>query len=486
MNMTKTKSKIPSPFNPEEFRKEGHTLVDTLSDYLEDALSGKEMPVLPWNEPDQLAESFSFESGDGEKELLNTFIRRILDNSIHIHHPHYIGHQVTSPLPATVLVQFCTSLLNNGAAIYEMGPVNMAMERNVIKKFGSLIGFTSSFDGIFTHGGTAGNLTAMLAARQSKTDYNIWEDGVREKNKPGYIISEQAHYSVGRNVKIMGLGEESIIKIPVGKNFRMRTDLLEEIKARAEKKGIRIISVVASSCSTATGSYDDLESIADFCEKNGLWMHVDGAHGMGVLFSEKYNHLVKGIERADSVVIDFHKMLLVPALNTLVMFRNGERSFETFAQKASYLFQKSQKNVWYNSAIRTIECTKSALGIIAYTALKYYGKSYYPQYIDSRYDLTADFALMIKSDRQLQLATEPESNIICFRFAPEGYNDLVLNKINSEIRSKIIKEGSFYIVQTELEGKIWIRLTIINPVTSENDLKNLLDRVKVLGTQFSK
>ena len=484
--MNKEESHIPGPFNPEEFRKEGHTLVDTLSDYLEEALSGKEMPVLPWNEPDQLAESFSFESGNGEKELLNTFIRRILDNSIHIHHPHYIGHQVTSPLPATVLVQFCTTLLNNGAAIYEMGPVNMAMERNVIKKFGSLIGFPSSFDGIFTHGGTAGNLTAMLAARQAITDYNIWDDGVREKNRPGYIISEQAHYSVGRNVKIMGLGEESIIKIPVDKNYRMRTDLLEEIKAGAEKKGIRIISVVASSCSTATGSYDDLESIADFCEKNGLWMHVDGAHGMGVLFSEKYNHLVKGIERADSVVIDFHKMLLVPALNTLVMFRNGERSFETFAQKASYLFQKSQKNVWYNSAIRTIECTKSALGIIAYTALKYYGKSYYSQYIDSRYDLTADFALMIKSDCQLQLATEPESNIICFRFAPEGYNDLVLNKINSEIRSKIIKEGSFYIVQTELEGKIWIRLTIINPVTSENDLKSLLDRVKVLGTQFSK
>ena len=116
-------------------------------------------------------------------------------------------------------------------------------------------------------------------------------------------------------------------------------------------------------------------------------MHVDGAHGMGVLFSEKYKKHVKGIERADSVVIDFHKMLLVPALNTLVMFRNGERSFETFAQKASYLFQKSQNNVWYNSAIRTIECTKSALGIIAYTALKYYGNSYYKEYIDSRYDL---------------------------------------------------------------------------------------------------
>ena len=479
--MTEAKSIIPEPFNSEKFRKEGHTLVDTLSDYLEKALSGVDMPVLPWNDPDRLAEYFSFDSEGGEEESLDAFIKRIIDNSIHIHHPHYIGHQVTSPLPATALVQFCTTLLNNGAAIYEMGPVNMAMERNVIKKFGSFIGYSHGFDGIFTHGGTAGNLTAMLAARQVKIDYYIWEDGVREKNKPGYLISEQAHYSIGRNVKIMGLGDDSIVKVPVDKHFRMRTDMLEEIKSTAEKKGTRIISVIANSCSTATGSYDNLEAIADFSEKYGLWMHVDGAHGMGVLFSEKYKDRVNGIERADSVVIDFHKMLLVPALNTLVMFRNGERSFETFAQKASYLFQKSQNNVWYNSAIRTIECTKSALGIIAYTALKYYGKDYYRQYIDSRYDLAASFAQIVRSDSQLQLASEPESNIICFRYAPEGYNDLVLNQINSEIRSKIIKEGSFYIVQVELEGKIWLRLTIINPVTSENDLNELLKKVLEIG-----
>jgi L-2,4-diaminobutyrate decarboxylase len=316
------KTIIPSPFDPEVFRKEGHTIVDTLSDYLEEALSGKEMPVLPWKEPDQLAEDFSFESSGGEKESLNDLIKRIISNSIHIHHPQYIGHQVTSPLPAAALVQFCTTLLNNGAAIYEMGPVNMAMERNVIKKFGSLIGYSNGFDGIFTHGGTAGNLTAMLAARQAKTDYNIWEDGIREENRPGYMISEQAHYSVGRNVKIMGLGDDSIVRVPVDEHFRMRTDMLEELKTKAEKKGIRIISVVASACSTATGTYDDLEAVAAFCEKYDLWMHVDGAHGLGVLFSEKYRKLAKGIEKADSIVIDFHKMLLVPALNTLVMYKN--------------------------------------------------------------------------------------------------------------------------------------------------------------------
>jgi len=481
--MSNSEPIIPLPFDPEYFRMEGHKLVDKLADYLKVTLSGSKIPVLPWNDPDSLIDQFAFESGGGADEPLNSYLQRIIDQSIHIHHPHYIGHQVSSPLPVTVLTQFCTTLLNNGAAIYEMGPVNMAMEKNVINRIGPIIGYKTGYDGIFTHGGTAGNLTAMLAARQVKTDYNIWEEGVKTKNRPAFMISEQAHYSIGRNVKIMGLGNESIVKVPVDSEFRMNTSLLEDIKTRAEKNGCKIISVVASSCSTATGSYDDLETIADFCEKYGLWLHVDGAHGMGVLFSKKYRKLVRGIERADSVVIDFHKMLLVPALNTLVMFRHGEKSFETFAQKASYLFQKSQNNVWYNSATRTIECTKSALGIIAYTALKYYGDNYYREYIDGRYELASSFAKIIISDDQLELAVEPESNIVCFRYNNKELDDLSLNQINSAIRTKIIKEGSFYIVQAELNGKIWLRLTIINPVTSMEDLKLLIERIKQTGSE---
>jgi L-2,4-diaminobutyrate decarboxylase len=484
--MNNSESAIPLPFNPEEFRKQGHIIVDTLSDYLHDALSGSKMPVLPWNEPDELARIFSFDSAGGAKEPLDSFIKRIINHSIHIHHPNYIGHQVTAPLPLAVLVQFCTTLLNNGAAIYEMGPVNMAMERNVIERFGTVIGFRQGYDGIFTHGGTAGNLTAMLAARQTKTDYNLWEEGVETDCRPGYMMSEQSHYSIGRNVKIMGLGEDSIIKVPHDSNYRMRSDLLEEHKTIAEDKGIKVISVVANSCSTATGSYDDLCTIADFSEKHGLWLHVDGAHGMGVLFSEKYRNRVSGIERADSIAIDFHKMLLVPALNTLVMFKNGEKSYETFAQKASYLFQKSQKNVWYNSATRTLECTKSALGIIAYATMKYYGDSFFGEYIDGRYDLASDFAQMVRSQPGFELAVEPASNIVCFRYAPEGNDTQILSKLNSTIRDKIIKEGSYYIVQTELEGKIWLRLTIINPVTSKDDLIKLIERIKELGTDLLK
>jgi L-2,4-diaminobutyrate decarboxylase len=214
-------------------------------------------------------------------------------------------------------------------------------------------------------------------------------------------------------------------------------------------------------------------------------MHVDGAHGMGVILSEKHRNKVKGIERADSVVIDFHKMLLVPALNTLVMFRDGEKSYETFAQKASYLFNKSQKNLWYNSATRTIECTKSSLGVVAYTALKYYGDDYLRQYIDSRYDITSELALMLGKDERFELAMEPESNIICFRYCPRGVSDEATNRLNAAIRDRIIKEGSFYIVQAEIGGKIFLRLTIINPLTSMKELGKLIETIVNLSEELT-
>ncbi|MBA4323110.1 MAG: hypothetical protein C0408_09870 [Odoribacter sp.] len=174
-------------------------------------------------------------------------------------------------------------------------------------------------------------------------------------------------------------------------------------------------------------------------------------------------------------------MLLVPGLNTMVLFKKGEKSYETFAQKASYLFRKADENEWYNSAKRTLECTKSAMGVVAYTAVKYYGTSYYREYIDSRYDMACRFAGLIKESDALELAVEPDANIVCFRYAPSGQSDITPDTINAAIRDKIIKEGSFYIVQTELDQKIWLRVTIINPVTSESDLKELIQRVIELG-----
>jgi L-2,4-diaminobutyrate decarboxylase len=469
---------IPQPFSPESFRSEGHKLVDQLSEYLNDIYQKNDIPVLPWCDPDKLTEEFSAANGGFDEEPFTDFTRRVIDQSHHLHHPHYIGHQVTSPLPFTALIQMCTALLNNGAAIYEMGPVAMAMERNLVRYFGKLIGYPDTCDGIFTHGGSAGNLTAMLAVRQIMSNYNVWEEGIKQDDRIGFIVSDQSHYGIVRNIKIMGLGDKAAVRAPYDSRFRMKSDQLESCFETASKEGIRVVAVVANSCSTATGAYDDLEEISKFCERHKLWMHVDGAHGLGILFSDKYRHLVNGLERADSVVIDFHKMLLVGGLNTMVLFRNAENSFQTFSQKASYLFKKAAQNEWYNSAKRTLECTKSALGVVAYTAVKFYGKDYYREYIESRYRLASDFSDLVQQTADFEILTEPQANIVCFRYNPGNTDNANLNIINAAVRDKIIKGGTFFIVQAEIGGKLWLRMTIINPLTSISDFEELLDKIR--------
>ncbi len=473
-------------YDSDEFRRQGHELIDILSEYLKTVTNRSETPVLRYMEPDDLVPEFAFENPSNRDLSLSDYIRKVIGNMNHLHHPRFVGHQNNPPLTAGIIAQMCITLLNNGVAVYEMGPAAMAAERNVVKYMAARIGFGSDADGIFTHGGSAGNLTSLLAARQAKADYNIWEEGVKSDHRIGIIVSDQSHYSISRNAKVIGLGGESVVMIPHNSRYAMETSLLQETMDKAREKGIRVVCVAANACSTATGTYDDLGAIAAFCKENDLWFHVDGAHGLGVLFSERYRELVKGIEQADSVVLDFHKMLLTPGLNTMVLFRDGAHSYETFAQNAGYLFDKSDEDEWFNGAKRTLECTKSGLGITAWAVIKYYGDNTLGEYIDSRYDLARRFGTVIKNDDELELATMPESNIVCFRYKPADLSDEELNDLNAVIRKEIIKSGEFYIVQASLDDKIYLRTSLMNALTDDNDLDRLIMAVKRHGKRIVK
>lgn len=478
-------SELNQTYDSEEFRRHGHELIDILADYLGKATSRAGMPVLRDIDPDDLVKEFDFGSPANKDLPLGDYVRKVIESMNHLHHPRFVGHQNTPPLTAGIIAQMCTTMLNNGVAVYEMGPAAMAAERNVVRYMARLIGFSEEADGIFTHGGSAGNLTGLLAARQAMSEYNIWEEGVRHDRPVGIIISDQSHYSISRNAKVIGLGGGSVIRIPYDRRYAMQTSLLEKTRREAEEKGIRVICVAANACSTATGTYDNLEEIAAFCRDNRLWFHVDGAHGLGVLFSDRYRHLVRGIEHADSVVLDFHKMLLTPGLNTMVLFRDGKRSYETFAQKAGYLFDRHDENEWYNGAKRTLECTKSALGTVAWAVIRYYGDGALGSYVESRYDLASRFAEAIMAEEEMELAVAPESNIVCFRYAPEGWSREKLNSLNRAVRKEIVRSGEFYIVQTELDGTIWLRTALMNAMTDDDDLRILISSIKRHGSALA-
>ena len=182
-----------------------------------------------------------------------------------------------------------------------------------------------------------------------------------------------------------------------------------------------------------------------------------------------------GIERAHSVVIDAHKMLMMPSLATAVLFRDEGHSFETFSQQASYLFDRSARQEWYNLGHRTLECTKRFLSLDLYVALKVKGTAFFAAYLERMVDLAAQFARAIQARPGWELLTPPESNIVCFRYAPEGMPDPDAAQVR--IREAIIQEGSFFIVKTQVRGRTWLRTTIINPLTTFADLEALLARI---------
>lgn len=462
------------PSEVQHFRQLGHQLIDLLADQIESVQQDTTIPILPYRDPE---EELAFWQADFAKEDRNVlgFFQNVLDHSIKLHHPHYIGHQVSVPGLMSGLAGLMSDVLSNGTGVYEMGMASNALERVVTDFTAQAIGYGSGAGGILTSGGTLANLTALLAARQAKAPM-VWGKGTSEKL--AVLVSQEAHYCVDRAARIMGLGEEGVIKVPVDANFKIRLDVLPNYLQAAKDKGLKVIAMVGCAGSTATGSYDDLDALAEFCATNDLWLHVDGAHGGAVVFTEKYKGLTKGIERADTVVIDFHKMLLTPALNTALVYRDGRRAYETFAQRAQYLWEEQQSPEWYHSGKRTFECTKLMLSIKIYALLKAHGKGVFNRHVTHLYDKAARFADIIDAAPDFELAIAPAANIINFRYTAASGKQL--DWLNTQLRDKVVKEGNFYIVQTVIDGKKYLRMTVMHPGTTDAMIGELLERLRNL------
>ena len=463
---------LKAAYSPEDFRKRGHELIDELANHLEAQMHRHSTPTLDWHIPEDERTFWNnfLENGD-ESELFAQILKRITA----VHNPKCIGHQVTPTAPITALTAMMSGLLNNGMAIYEMGMAPSAMERIVTDLLCKKIGYDGDSRGFLTSGGTLANLTALLSARKAKVKNDIWNEG--HKQALGIMVSGEAHYCVDRAAKIMGLGEKGILKIPVTEDYKMNTSLLENEFRKATANGIHIFAIVGSAPSTATGVYDDLERIATFAKKQDIWFHVDGAHGGAAIFSQKYKYTVAGIDQADSVVIDGHKMMMLPTITTALLFKNGNHAHATFNQKADYLLVQSDHEDWYNKAKRTFECTKTMMSLHWYTMLKTYGEGIFDAYVTQLYDMGKKFGSLVQQHPNFELAIAPNSNIICFRYVDNNLNLNTLNEINSKIRQQLLEEGEFYIVHTKLKGIHYLRCTVMNPFTTEEHFKILLEKV---------
>ena len=461
-------------------------VLNQLVDYVEKAQigEGKVLSQAPYT---QVAEELQLESllrnGGLNANNVDAWLRTYLSHSQHMHHPRYMGHQVSVPHLASGIADFIHGVINNPMAIYEMGPSAATIEQVVVnwmlEKAGwfdrdSLHQLPAKGAGVLTHGGSLANLTALLAAR-AKIAPESWKEGT--PNDLAVLGSDVAHYSVMRALSIIGLGSQSLI--PVKTNDMEVLDPDDLYRAYQESKSLdkRIMTVIANACATSTGLYDPISEIGLFCKEHGLWFHVDGAHGASALITPKHQDLMKGLEYADSMIWDMHKMLRTSTLSAAVLFRDKEDMAKALSQKGSYLFHDKDEP-GFDLMPYTIECTKAGIGSKLFWVLAAEGERALGSFVEGRYDITHQFYTWLKDQTDFNCPYAPESNILCFQYRPMTSS----NEEQLRVRNQIIKEGDFYITSTEIKGVRYLRVVIINPLTEMDDLITLVEHIRELNS----
>jgi L-2,4-diaminobutyrate decarboxylase len=463
-------SSLDDAFSPDRFRQHGHALIDLLADHLTRAQANAFPSVMPKGTPAEMCAKFPAEfTPSGDNDVIN-HIARALGASTSLHTPHFVGHQVATPLPDAALCDLVAAFTNNGMAVFEMGPAASAMERAVLGFLAKQLGFSSTSGGVLTSGGSLGNLTALLAARQRSMD--TWRQGLKGGPQMCVFVGENMHYSVARACRMLGLGDVGVVVVELDDQQRMKPFALASQIAVRKLQGQRPMAIVASAGSTAVGAFDPLEQIADIAQREGMWLHVDGAHGASLSLSSRRKHLLKGIERADSVVWDAHKMLLMPALITAVLFKDANAGAAAFAQEAGYLFDDAGNpdDNWWDIGRRTVECTKRMMALKLYACLRAYGTALFQEHVDRVCDRAQALAAKAR-ERGLEVLVEPQCDIVVFR--PKGMDG---GKV-AALRKRILDDGRFYLVQLHRKDGMWLRTTILNPLTTEQDLDELLSEL---------
>jgi L-2,4-diaminobutyrate decarboxylase len=496
-DLSAARERIAAVYDPSVLEATGSQLVTTLAQHFRN-VEGRGTKVLNWGEPGDLihlarhylddpkiAAQWPW-TGSPISAYAAILARESLARGQNLHHPHYVGHQVPAPVPLAALFELVGTITNQAMAIFEMGPWATAVEHAVIAAFGETLGFPpGKFAGLVTSGGSLANLTGLLTARNVALG-DVWHRGLASRAPaPVLVAHADAHYSVARSAGILGIGTDQIIPAALDSRRRMDPNRLDATLVQLRARDVPVIAVSAAACATPIGAFDRLDEIAQVCSRHSVWLHVDAAHGGALAFSQRHRHLLAGIDQADSVVCDAHKMMFMPALCAMLFYRNREHRLATFRQEAPYLFDPTAPYLAeYDSGIVNLECTKRPAAFGLWGVWSLFGPQLFADMVDVTIDLAQEFYAMLQSADDFETLHEPQCNIVAFRYTPRHLASAPPEQVDAlqlRLRRAIIESGEFYLVQSRIDGRPVLRTTFMNPLTTEDDLRELLDCIRRFG-----
>ncbi len=392
----------------------------------------------------------------------------------------HLGYIPGGGLYPAALGDYIAAFMNKYSGVYYGGPGAVSLENALIRWMCKQIGFPDTALGNLASGGSVASLTAIVTAR----DYQkINSENIR---KSVIYTTQQAHHCIQKAIRISGLGEARLSYVPLKTDFTMDEAALREMVASDKADGLNPFLIIATAGTTDTGVIDPLDAIADVAEQNDIWMHVDGAYGGFFVMVDELRASFKGIERADSVVIDPHKAMFLPYGLGAVLIKNVQALYESHRYlpgEANYMQDTFQQDDEPSPADLSPELTKHFRGMRMWLPLKLFGVDTFKAGLAEKHYLTCYFYEEIKK-MGFEVGPYPAVSVAIYRYAPEDLSLAAANDLNKQLVELVKADGRVFVTSTTLDGVYWIRIAVLSFRTHLKHIEILLEMLKVGVQRF--
>jgi L-2,4-diaminobutyrate decarboxylase len=413
-------------------------------------------------------------------------LRTVVENSVNVSHPYTAAHLHCPPLLASLAAEVVISALNQSMDSFDQAPIATVVEQKVIRWLCSESGLPAGADGTFTTGGSQSNYMGLLLARDAAV-HKRWGCSVQTSGLPPdarrlrILCSDVAHFTIEKSAAQLGLGTEAVVRIAVDDLFRMRSEALRAAFRGLDSTGLVPMAIVATTGTTDFGSIDPLPELAAIARSFDTWLHVDAAYGGALLFSSQHRGKLAGIESADSLSIDFHKLLWQPIPCSAFLLRDA-RNFDYIKMHADYLNPETHEDAGVPNLVTTSLLTSRRFDALKlWISFQSLGRTKLAGMIDRTITLAAHAAEVVRRTQRLELVCEPQLGTVVFRYVPsQGKPD----RINSAIRQRLFEKGEAVVGHTRVLDRQCLKFTCMNPSATEADMETLLEKVREEGRKL--
>ena len=449
--------------SPAEFTAEGHALIDWIARYLSEV---EDYPVMSQVRPGAVRVALPATpptTGAPFAELMAEFERSVLPGVTHWNHPGFFAYFAISGSGPGILGELLTAALNINGMLWRTSPAATELEEVVLDWLRQMLGLPPGLFGIICDTASISSMLALAAAREAQPDLMVRERGLAGRDLPVLRVytSAQSHSSIDKGAITLGFGHENLVHVEVDSDWRMRPDALAAAIARDRLRHCRPVAVVATVGTTGTSSIDPVPAIADICEREGVWLHVDASYAGVAAIVPEFREILAGVERADSLVVNPHKWLFTPVDCSALYTRRPEVLRRAFSLIPEYLQTTAPSEV-LNYMDYGVQLGRRFRALKLWAVLRVFGTAGLIERVRHHCEMAREFASWVDAAPDWERVAPVPFSLVCFRHAPPGLDAEAADARNAQILDRVNASGEVYLSHTKLNGRFVLRLAIGN------------------------